>query len=401
MQKNTDYNAFISFLQDDTFVQRIKNCENPEDLLTELLKENPDCTDSVHLAFEFVQLNRSKSTEMDPEEYSNNLEIIQLQLNKHSSTHFYRILPLYFRISAIALIILSIGSLVLYNQLSTKDSLSSFAKTQVVDHNQAMIVLSDGTTQILKDNGSTIDYKSSDGKVILRNDQQEEQIENSAAEKETVLNQVVIPFGQRHKILLSDGTLVQLNAGSKLTFPAAFSGKTREVYLSGEAFFEVSKNPKIPFVVNTDHLNIKVLGTTFNVTAYQDEQYTTAVLVEGSVNVAQTGMASKAYILAPGQGCIYSNIDNSSQVRNVDVDDYILWKDGLYNFKNMPLSDLVSRVRKYYNISVQIENEKLASTSVTGKLVFSDDPNRVMIYLAKTMEGSFEETNEGVYILKQ
>jgi transmembrane sensor len=401
MQKNTDNNAFISFLEDETFVQRIKTSENPEGLLTKLQKENPDRKDSVRYAFEFVQVNRSNMTEMDPEAYSRNLEIILTKLKKKSSSHFFRIIPLYYRISAVILVFLSIGSLILFHQVAKKGTLSGFAKTQVVDHGQAMIVLSDGSTQILKDDGSTIDYKSTDGKVVVRNNQQEEQIENRSKEKETVLNQVVIPFGQRHKILLSDGTQVQLNAGSKLTFPAIFSGKTREVYLTGEAFFEVTKNPEVPFIVKTDYLNIKVLGTAFNVTAYQDEQYTTAVLVEGRVNVAQTGMVNKEYILAPGQGCIYSNVDKSTQVRNVDIDDYVLWKDGLYNFRNMPLRDLVSRVRKYYNVPVQIEGEELANTNVTGKLVFSNDLNKVMIYLAKTMEGNFDITEEGVYILKQ
>ncbi|MDP2060534.1 MAG: FecR domain-containing protein, partial [Flavobacteriaceae bacterium] len=241
------------------------------------------------------------------------------------------------------------------------------------------------------------------GEVVVKNTEEEERIVNSKAQKNPVLNQVVVPFGQRHKVLLSDGTLVQLNAGSKLTFPAIFLGKTREVYLKGEGFFEVSKNTKQPFIVKTDHIDIQVLGTTFNVSAYEDESFMTTVLVEGKVNVSQKGkrLANEEYTLAPGQGCFYSIHSKSSVVKNVDVNEHVLWKDGLYNFKDKPLCDVVSRVHKYFNRPIHIENEKLASTLVSGKLVLSDDIAEVMEYLSKTVEGKYEVTPDGLIVLKK
>ena len=171
----------------------------------------------------------------------------------------------------------------------------------------------------------------------------------------------------------------------------------------GEGFFEVYKNAKVPFIVKTDHIDIKVLGTKFNVSAYADEHVTSAVLVEGKVNVSQKNkmFANEQVILSPGQGCFYSDGKQKSVVKTVDVNDYILWKDGLYNFKNLPLSEVVNRVHKYYNITIKVEGDKLSKTLISGKLVLSDEVTLVMQYLSKTMEGSYEKSKDGTYILLQ
>jgi len=214
-----------------------------------------------------------------------------------------------------------------------------------------------------------------------------------------VINQIVVPFGRRHSITLSDGTQIHLNSGSKLVFPAEFKGNTREVYLKGEGYFEVEKNPAKPFIVKTDHLDIKVLGTVFNISAYGDDQTVSAVLVEGKVNVTQKNKLFRnvEYILQPGQGCFYSLTSDKSEVKKVNLADFILWKDGLYQFHNRPLKQIVEMVKKYYNISITIENEKIANTIISGKLVLSDDSNEVMDYLAKTLEAKYTKTDQSTF----
>ncbi|HEY3372373.1 MAG TPA: FecR family protein [Prolixibacteraceae bacterium] len=398
MTKKTD---FIDLVQDDAFIRKVEEASTPDELMEELIQKNPEDSDALRYAFEFIQVNHSNKTKMNPEDFQKLLNELQEYSDKKSSMRFLNFLPR-LRIAAMILVIISIGSIVAYYQF-TKDPLTQFAQSNVANGNQAIIVLSDGTKQALKDNNSFIDYQSNQGEVIVRKDSNEEIIENADHTKEAVLNQVAVPFGQRQKILLSDGTLVHLNAGSRLTFPSTFSGSTREVYLNGEGFFEVHKNEKVPFIVKTDHINIQVLGTKFNVSAYDDEQETSAILVEGKVNVSQKNklFANKQYILAPGQGCFYSVVEKNSLVKEVDVNEYILWKDGLYNFKNQALSEVVNRVHKYYNLSIKIEGPLLANTMVSGKLVLSDDVNEVMQYLSKTMEVRFEKLADGTYLLKQ
>lgn len=397
MTKKTD---FLGLLQDEEFVRLVMETSNPKELLDELIQKNPEESESIHYAFEFIQINLSNKSKMSSEDFQKILTRILEYSNRKSSTRTLSILP-NLRIAAMFLVIIAVGSLIAYYQFS-KDPLTEFAQNNVGISSQAVIVLSDGTEQSLKENNSFIDYKSHNGEVIVRNDSNEETIDNNNLSKDAILNQVVVPYGKRQKVLLSDGTLVQLNAGSKLTFPAAFSGKTREVYLKGEGFFEVHKNAEVPFIVKTDNIDIKVLGTKFNVSAYEDEQVTSAVLVEGKVNVTQKNkiFSNKQFTLNPGQGCFYSVGEQKSMVKVVDVNEYILWKDGLYNFKNLPLSAVVNRVHKYYNISIQIETKKMSNTLISGILVLSDDINEVMKYLSSTMEGRYEKSAEGDYILK-
>jgi transmembrane sensor len=402
MYTETNNQDFLSLIQDETFIRLVNDAEGSEELLAELLSNNPPNRESIKYAIEFIRFNKANKTTMDAKDYNRILLDLQKQYKKKSSSSIFRAIPFYLRIAAILLIFFSIGSLVVYQKF-VNDPLTQFAQRNVVDGNHAMIVLSDGSYQTLKNNDSYIDYKSTNGEVIIKNRDQKDIIDNSSNQKDAVLNQVVVPFGQRQRVLLSDGTFVLLNAGSKLTFPASFNGKYREVFLKGEAFFEVSKNANKPFIVKTDQIDIRVLGTTFNVTAYENEQFVTTVLLEGKVNVEQKDklFANKKFILSPGQACFYSVVDKYANIKEVNVDDYVLWKDGLYKFNDMPLRDVVYRVRRYYNLDVQIRDEHLANTLVSGKLVLTDDIAEVVKYLSKTMEGRYEKISESSYILVQ
>lgn len=402
MDIETNKPDFLSLIQDEIFIKLVTETEGSDEFLKELLDRNPQNRESIKYAFEFIRVNMGNKTAMDAKDYNRILNKLQTQYKKKSSQPFFSVIPLYLRVAAMILVILSVGSVIVYQKF-TSDPLTQFANQTVVDESQAMIVLSDGTSQPLKNSDSFIDYKSANGEVIVKNKDKEELIDNSNTQKEAVLNQVVVPYGQRQRVLLSDGTLVQLNAGSKLTFPASFSGKTREVFLKGEGFFEVSKNAQMPFIVKTDQIDIRVLGTTFNISAYGDEQFVTTVLLEGKVNVEQKDkiFANEKLTLVPGQGCFYSVADRHSNVKEVNVNDYVLWKDGLYKFEDMPLREVANRVRRYYNMNIQVNDEQLANTLVSGKLVLTDDFTEVMQYLSKTVEGDIEKTKDGIYILKQ
>ncbi|WP_372933016.1 FecR family protein, partial [Mariniphaga sediminis] len=304
--------------------------------------------------------------------------------------------------AAVIFIILSCSSFFIYQQF-VKDPLKQFAQSKVSDSGQAVIVLSDGTERLINSSDSYIEYDPSGGEVIIKNENEEEKrIENRSNLKRAVLNQMVVPYGQRQSVYLSDGTFVQLNAGSKLVYPATFTGSTREVYLQGEGFFEVKRNEKAPFIVKTDYVDVNVLGTTFNISSYSDEDFATAVLVEGKVKVSQKNklFSNEEFELLPGQGCFYSIGRQNSVVKDVDVNQYIAWKDGLFYFKDMRLVDLVRQVRKFYNVSVQIKGEELANTLVSGKLVLSNNFIDVAEYLARTIEGRCGEIQDGKYILE-
>ena len=208
MAKKSD---FIDLVQDEAFIHLVIEASNPNELLDELIKEEPGNSESIRYAFEFIQVNISDKTQMRPQDYQNVLNHIEEYSNKKTSIRFLNFISK-LQIAAIVLVIVAVGSIVAYYQFS-KDPLSQFAQSNVATSNQAVIVLSDGTKQALKHNDSFIDYTSNNGEVIVRNDKVEERINNKDISNNAVLNQVVVPFGQRQKLLLSDGTLVHLNAG--------------------------------------------------------------------------------------------------------------------------------------------------------------------------------------------
>lgn len=156
---------------------------------------------------------------------------------------------------------------------------------------------------------------------------------------------LITPRGGQYQITLSDGTKVWLNANSSLQYPLAFNGKHREVQLKGEGYFEVAHNAKQPFIVKTDQQQIKVLGTAFNVRAYAEKQYTT--LLRGSVAVNLQGSTSTR-MLKPGEQAIVQ--DYSLSIGEIDVTDFVAWKDGIIAGTSVSLKDIAGEIERWYDV---------------------------------------------------
>lgn len=166
--------------------------------------------------------------------------------------------------------------------------------------------------------------------------------------------EVTTPRGKDGMLVLSDGTKVWLNADSRIVFPNVFVGKSREVFVQGEAFFEVTQNKKLPFVVKNDFFTTTVCGTMFNVRAYTHTD-ASLVLVEGKVLVcSQTG---KNLMLKPGQKITYHEPNNMT-LHDVDVYPYIQWKDGFFYFENNKLVEIMMELGRWYNVNVVFEHEE-------------------------------------------
>lgn len=178
------------------------------------------------------------------------------------------------------------------------------------------------------------------------------------------MNTVSTPKGGQYKIQLPDGTNVWLNAASSITYPTAFTGNKREVIIDGEAYLEVKSNKGQPFFVTTKTSAIQVLGTSFNINAYEDEPSKTS-LIEGSIKVAlrPSGNApgSSGFILKPGQA--YKN----GKVITTDIDQDIAWKNGLFNFEGLGVKEVMNQLQRWYDIEVIYEGE-IPDVSFYGKI---------------------------------
>lgn len=164
---------------------------------------------------------------------------------------------------------------------------------------------------------------------------------------EVLYNTVTTPKGGQYQLVLADGSKVWLNAASSLRFPASFAGNTRVVELTGEGYFEVAKNPSRPFHVRLNGMDVQVLGTQFNVNGYQDETEMRTTLLEGKVRVTS---GHKNRVLRPGEQCSVNEKGNVQVMANVNTDEAVAWKNGLFYFKSADIRTVLRQVSRWYDV---------------------------------------------------
>ena len=177
-------------------------------------------------------------------------------------------------------------------------------------------------------------------------------------------------------ITLPDQTKVTLNRYSSLTYPDRFKEDRREVQLQGEAYFEVAKNAQIPFVVTTSAgIDVKVLGTKFNVASYENDEQVTTTLAEGSVEV---GDEKGSVRLKPEEQALFCKGDRSLRVQKVDVGMYLAWKDGKFIFEEQSLEQIMKQLQRWYEMSVFYTNEEVKQYTFSGDLKKYDDFDKII-----------------------
>lgn len=399
---------FERMLQDEEMLKIISDQDISSKKLSRVLAQNPTISrEDLLYAVEFIRYHRSEKKEMSHTEISELWKEINERYHDFNGdepkVRSFGLRIWWMAAASISFVVLF--AFMLYTSLAPVDALKSFAESMpATSGDNARIILSDGSEYILDNNHARVEY-GADGKevIIKKADSETEKLSNQHSDKEVILNQAIVPYGRRHRIDLSDGTVVELNSGSRLVFPAVFTGNKREVYLQGEAFFTVSKNEKQPFVVRTDFMDIQVLGTQFNVSAYKGENTVSAVLAEGSVDVVQKGklLATTRINLQPGQGYFYSVENSEYEIAEVNLNHYISWKDGWLYMKDQPVQDIAKKLEKYYNIKIIIEESHLSGSLVSGKLVLSDNLEQALGYLAKTLEVRSVERADGTYLFTE
>lgn len=211
------------------------------------------------------------------------------------------------------------------------------------------------------------------------------------------LHTVIVPPGQRINLVLADNSSIWLNSNTTFKYPSQFSEKQREVYLDGEAFFEVSANEKQPFIVNTHQGGVRVTGTTFNVSAYSKFDKFETSLLEGVVGVYLKDSEDEIIDIKPTQKTVVRN--GKLNVMNIHDYDEFLWKEGLIAFNNKQLKDILSVLEQYFDIAIRIEDDCLPDNTYTGKFRQSDGIDYALRVLQKSINFTFERDNEEQIIL--
>ena len=270
--------------------------------------------------------------------------------------------------AAVLMVLLTVGYFAFQNNANDKN-------TFVVPEEVITLQLENGDIQIIKEDGSS-QVVDANGKVVGEQKGTILEYNNSSSKQTLVYNTIKVPYGKRFELKLSDGTNVHLNAGTTLKYPVQFvSDENRQVFLDGEAYFEVTKDPTHPFVVNADDMDIKVLGTKFNVTSYSKDQKTYTVLVEGSVMAKNNLVTNEEVLLKTGNRVYFD--DKNLKTEPVEVKKYIAWISGELMFIDDSFQVISNKLERKYN--VEIINNYPALNDIMVTAIFKDeDINQVL-----------------------
>ena len=337
-------------------------------------------------------------------EKKDNLEFHKLSKNDksflrkriYSSIHSYkrRRRAVIFAMAASAAIVVTFISISFFNVNDSSSAIQKFAETQNDNSKsqEVQLLLNNNQNIAIPDTNAKISYSSSGEEVNIGHSNRIEQKATSSTEP--IFNTLIVPFGKRSEIVLSDGSKVWLNSGSKLIFPAKFASEKREVYLEGEAIFEVNHNRNKPFFVKSKNHEIEVLGTVFNVSNYMDDSAIYTVLQSGSIkiNYASNKLfnSEKNVIVKPGNMVTFNKANLDVQKTNVDVEQYFSWRDGVFIFKNDPLQDIVKKISRYYNIEISITDNNRANETFSGYLDVNGSIESVLETIKATEPSGFE-----------
>lgn len=299
-------------------------------------------------------------------------------------------------ISAAVLVVFLIGGWLLIHTPTTDDSMSKYvALVQAPDYKSpdVQLVISENNIVPVEGKSSEIQYNKSGQINVNSKAVPAPEIDDIVQKKEDVYNQLVVPIGKTSSIVFSDGTKVWVNSESRIVYPVAFSKDKREVYVEGEVYLEVAHDGQKPFIVKTDRMQVKVLGTCFNVNAYKQNALQQVVLKEGKVEVKTDQKDCK--IMHPNEMLSYN--DGHIEIQLVDVSGYIAWKDGFYQYDKEKLSNVIERLSKYYGKEIEYDKE-LSEWTCTGKLNLRNEISNVLRTLKNAAPIEVKETRDKIYI---
>ncbi len=318
------------------------------------------------------------------------------QLDKHQLNDVFnriqkltkapRFYPLLYKVAAAILLLITFSGLIytlnseIFLQSGYKDGALVIAdqngKQLIIDETKVLPIIS-GSDTIGYNHGNKIEYT------------QEPSVK--------VFNTIQVPYGKKAELTLADGSHIYLNSGSSLRYPLNFSlSKERIVELNGEAFFEVARNEKKPFMVKSGDLNVKVLGTKFNVNSYAEKAHINVVLTEGSVGL-YTSNDQKPQLLAPSQIASYEISSQSIQIDKINTDDYTAWINNRLIYKSETLKGIFSDLERQFNVKISSSREDFSQQAVNANFG-NDSLENIIKYLSKVYGFEFEIDEKSVEI---
>ena len=367
-----DYTKFTfdDFMQDEFFITSVLKATKDSTLFWEdFLKKHPDnLTDYLKAVRSIQELNKER---LEEEQIHRLWKDIQKSNHKQPSV----IKWLYMGAAVAAAGIALFFSIQFFHTTESEHDIRSFAHSNlpVEELAETRLIVSDEKSLSLADKESVIRYDSASLKVTTKETVQEEIATADMSE----YNQLIIPKGKRSFLTLSDGTQIWVNSGTRLVYPALFKADKREIFVDGEIYLHVQHDETRPFIVQTNDLDIQVLGTQFNVQAYGADRQKRVVLQSGMVRIT-SNLSKEGFVLQKAE--MYETNGIKEIVKPVEAYNYISWIDGMYICDGERLDVILTRLSRYYGKEIKV-SEKAAALKCTGKLDLKESLDDVMTIL--------------------
>lgn len=304
--------------------------------------------------------------------------------------------------SAVASVFLLLGGWFYFDQMELSGLERLNAASEIIaEGSKAELILSSGECVMLG-KGQLDSVWMHEGMEVHSTEERvsyvgERQCGEDSLSVELQYNILRVPRGGEYSVVLGDGTLVCLNSESELRYPVRFDGEERQVFLRGEGYFEVTKDPDHPFVVEVENARIEVLGTTFNVCSYEEEEQVVTTLVEGMVRLSSE---NQSVVLIPNEQGILDKEGHLIKME-VDVFPYVAWQKGLFVFQQQPLERVMQVVSRWYDVEVVFRNEKTKKISFTGNMRRYSNFEQTVRMLEKTGGLIFNIEGRTIYITEK
>ncbi|WP_321373403.1 FecR domain-containing protein [uncultured Draconibacterium sp.] len=277
---------------------------------------------------------------------------------------------------------LILGGLIFFHLSNTNEQLPQKVTSIMPGTQNAIVILDDGEEISLEDENLD-QLVEKDGSVIRNINGELSYSEVESKRKKRLQNTLVVPRGGEYNLILSDGSKVFLNSMSQLSYPVNFEVDKREVTLEGEAYFEIERDENRPFLVNINGLKIEVLGTSFNVKGYNDEDEIYTTLVEGKVKL-NTSATDDDLILIPDQQAILEKKTDNIIIHDVDASQFIGWKNGIYSFSDQSIEEIMKTLSRWYDFEYEFKDDSLKDLKFEGGLNKYDDIDPILDIIEST-----------------
>lgn len=375
----TDYTNYRAeqLLEDDFFVSSMLHQTEDTKLFWEIqIANNIVDEEEIMIALRFLQAMQVKEQKMS---FSDSSQIWERIESTNKSVNSYKRKVVYKLFIAASLILLmTVSSLFYFFESDNRnDTLFMIAQSSKPDSEISDVQLVLANNRSISINKQEIDIQyDEDGNVHINDEKIARESYVVATEKERPfydgINQLIVPKGKRSTLTFSDGTIIWVNSGSRVIYPELFEIDQREIYVDGEVYLQVAPDKERPFIVKTKKTDIKVLGTIFNVSAYEEDTQTIA-LVEGSVEVIVN--RKKAAVLTPNE--LFQYKDRQINIKKTNLTQYISWVEGWYIFDREQLSVILDKLSRYYGKNIEY-HEDMGSIRCSGKLDLKDNFDEVL-----------------------